>query len=149
LKKNISLLYNKCKMNHIINFELDGENTSQTLIDRYSFSHITHGVLFYFIFENISFTKKHSLIFTIIFELLWEWFENTPYTINKYRKNPEYNDYIGDSIINVMGDVIFTIIGFYIAKQFPFASILLIVVLEIILWPFKANFLKIMKSGVF
>ena len=42
-----------------------------------------------------------------------------------------------------MGDVIFTIIGFYIAKQLPFASILLIVVLEIILWQFKANFLKL------
>lgn len=48
-------------MNQIINFELDGGNTSQTLIDRYSFSHITHGVLFYFIFENISFTKNIHL----------------------------------------------------------------------------------------
>ena len=130
-------------MNKIINFELDGENTSQTLIDRYSLSHITHGVLFYFIFENISFTKKYSLIFTIIFEILWEWFENTPYIIKKYRQTPEYDEYKGDSTLNIIGDVIFTIIGFHIAKRVPIASIILIVILEIILWPFKANFLKL------
>ena len=135
-------------MNPIIDFELDGENTSQTLIDRYSFSHITHGVLFYFIFQNISFTKKYSLILTIIFEILWEWFENTPYIINKYRKTPEYNNYIGDSIINIIGDIIFTIIGFYIAKHIPLVSIILIVVLEITLWPFKANFLKLSFGSI-
>lgn len=135
-------------MDKIINFELDGNNTSKTLIDRYSPSHITHGVLFYFIFENIHFTRKYSLIFTIIFEILWEYFENTPYIINKYRQNPEYNDYKGDSYINIIGDIIFTILGFYIAKYSQRASIILIIILEIILWPFKANFLKLSFGSI-
>jgi hypothetical protein len=130
-------------MNHIINFELDGINTSQTFIDRYSLSHITHGVLFYFVFKNISFTKKYSLSLTIILEIIWEWFENTPYVIKKYRTNPEYDNYKGDSILNIIGDIIFTVIGYFIADYAPIASIIMIIILEIILIPFKANFLKL------
>ena len=130
-------------MNHIIDFESNGENTSQKLIDRYSLSHIIHGILFYFIFENISFTKKYSLVLTLVFEILWEWFENTPYIIKKYRANPEFKNYKGDSFLNIIGDVIFTLIGYFIANYSSRISIIIVIILELLLIPFEANFLKL------
>ena len=101
----------------IISLELDGADTSQQIFDIYSFSHITHGILLFYFFKYLNTNVIHGLYLTILLELIWEIFENTPYIIKKYRQSPEYKNYKGDSIVNIIGDTIFTILGYYLAYK--------------------------------
>ena len=78
-----------------MNFFVD--DSSKELIDIYSFSHISHGILFYFIFQYFEINFLKGLYLTIILEFLWEIVENTDYIIKKYRKKYD-RDYDGDSI---------------------------------------------------
>lgn len=129
----------------LIDFELDGSQTSQQVLDIYSLSHITHGILFYFLIQktNIPFFKKNGLYIAIVLELIWEIFENTPYIINKYRKKEEYKEYKGDSIVNIIGDTLFMIFGYYLAHKSYKYALLYLIISEIVLIPFKANFLHL------
>ena len=123
----------------IIDYDLDGPGTSQQIFDIYSFSHITHGIIFYFILYWLGYRKDLILYIAVIIEILWEVFENTPFIIKKYRNNfPEYK---GDSVINIIGDTIFAVIGVYLTYLSPKLALAFMVILEIILYPFKANFL--------
>ena len=137
---NIPLWYNPKK---IISFQLDSKDTSQQISDIYSLSHITHGILFYFLFKYFNINCITGFILTIIFEIMWEIFENTQYIIKKYRKKKEYKNYDGDSIVNIIGDLIFTIIGYYIGYKSTKISVIYLVLSEIILIPLKANFLHL------
>ena len=74
-------------------------------------------------------------------EILWEWIENTPFIINKYRK--KFINYEGDSIINTIGDIIFTTFGVYTTFLSSKLAFLYIILSEIILYPFQANFLNL------
>ena len=125
----------------LINFELDGKGTSQQIFDIYSFSHITHGILFYFLLKYLNYNTINGLYITIILEILWEIFENTPYIINKYRQKKAFKNYKGDSVVNMVGDTILTILGYYLCYKSEKFAILYMFFSEIILMPFKANFL--------
>ena len=116
-------------------------DSSKGLIDIYSFSHISHGILFYFIFQYLQFDVLNGLYLTIILEFLWEMFENTDYIIKKYRK--KYRNYDGDSTINIIGDIIGTIIGYIFAYNLPYISIIYLVLSELLLVPYKANLLEL------
>ena len=116
-------------------------DSSKGLMDIYSFSHISHGILFYFIFQYLQFDVLNGLYLTIVLEFLWEMFENTDYIIKKYRK--KYRDYDGDSIINIIGDIIGTIIGYIFAYTLPYISIIYLVLSEVLLMPYKANLLEL------
>ena len=116
-------------------------NSSKELIDIYSFSHVSHGILFYFIFQYLQFDYVNGLYLTIIFEFLWEMFENTDYIIKKYRK--KYRNYDGDTTINIIGDIIGTIIGYIFAYNLPYISIVYLVLSELLLIPYKANLLEL------
>ena len=114
---------------------------SKGLIDIYTFSHISHGILFNFIFQYLQFDFVNGLYLTIFFEVLWEMFENTDYIIKKYRK--KYRDYDGDSIVNMIGDILGTIIGYIFAYHLPYISIIYLVASELLLIPHKANLLEL------
>ena len=60
------------------------KGTSQQLIDIYSLSHISHGIIFYLILDGY---RINFFFQSLIIELAWEIFENTDYIINKYREN--------------------------------------------------------------
>ncbi len=121
------------KNKKFVNFSLDGKQTSQQLFDIYSFSHITHGILFYFILKKLGFENNKSLYITIFLEIAWEIFENTPFIINKYRKNKHYKNYRGDTIINIIGDTLSTVLGFYISHNSTPLAVIFIIISEIIL----------------
>lgn len=119
---------------------------SQHISDWYSFSHIIHGFLFYFLGWVVR--KKYkkipvSVLFVVAVtvEVLWEIIENTPFTINRYRVATISLDYYGDSIINSLVDNLFMACGFLMAYRFPvWLSISLVLAMEIFVgWEIRDN----------
>ena len=111
-----------------------GNENSQRVADVYSFSHIIHGIIFYFFLWL--FTRKlplkYRFLIALIVEAGWELLENSPIIINRYREATIALGYVGDSILNSVSDVGMVVIGFLIARYSKiWVSIGLIVVLEL------------------
>ena len=109
---------------------------SQHITDWYTFSHIIHGFIFYFILWLINkkcpIPWKVRLFIALGLEMGWELFENTDFIINRYRESTIALDYYGDNIVNSVSDMIAMAIGFVLARKIPvFVSILLIVAMEL------------------
>jgi hypothetical protein len=111
-----------------------GPHTSQHLADYYTFSHILHGVVFFFIF-NFGVLKRKplwGLACAAALEAAWEIFENTPFVINRYRDATAAVGYSGDSIANSAADLLAAILGWCFARYFGWRwSLFLFLVLEI------------------
>jgi hypothetical protein len=94
---------------------------SQQLADAYSFTHITHGVLFYWLLLPLAgavpLWLRRALALGI--ETAWELFENTDYVIQRYREATVSLDYYGDSVLNSAGDLAFCLVGFWLATRLP------------------------------
>jgi len=106
--------------------------TSQHLFDPYSLTHVLHGILFYWLLRLcVPKLALHWRMFAAIaLEIGWELLENSPWVIERYRQDTASLDYTGDSILNAVGDVLTTIVGFVFASQFSWktAAIVFIVV---------------------
>ena len=107
---------------------------SQHLTDWYTFSHIIHGLIFYFglryFFPRMEVWKR--LFFAVGIEVAWEIIENTPMVINHYREQALAQGYTGDSIINSIFDTLAMIGGFILARRFPvWTVVILALALEI------------------
>lgn len=127
----------------LITFDLDGNDSSKQVFDIYTISHITHGILFFYFFRYLKINIITALYATIIIETLWEIFENTPFIINKYRIKKAYQFYKGDSIVNILGDILACILGFYFAYKSPYYAFIFIIITEIFLFPFYSSFLQL------
>lgn len=94
---------------------------SQHIFDWYTFSHIIHGFVFYFLlwhfFPKMPFT--HRLLLSLGIEITWEIAENTPWVINAYRQQALAQGYTGDSIINSLFDSLSMLFGFLLAWKVP------------------------------
>jgi len=129
--------YNQNRFKNLYIKKANGKYTSQSLFDIYSFTHVSHGILiFYLLYYLNNYKKKSSMIyFALCCEILWEIIENTPMIINKYRRASNISrDYAGDSIINSVGDTISMVIGFYITWNFPQYGLIIFLVIEILLY---------------
>ncbi|MDB4978027.1 MAG: hypothetical protein JWM56_213 [Candidatus Peribacteria bacterium] len=95
--------------------------TSQHFADPYSLSHILHGFIFYALLTIFSkkLTVRQRLVIATVIEIGWELLENSPVIINRYRAATASLDYMGDSILNSVGDVVSCILGFYLAARLP------------------------------
>ncbi len=102
-----------------VNEAWNSSHTSQHLFDPYSFTHILHGVIFFWLAGSIFSRSAPAwrFFFAVIAESAWEVLENSAYIIEKYRANTASLDYFGDSIANSVGDVITCGIGFWIAYK--------------------------------
>tara|TARA_Y100001958_G_C21225071_1_gene550488 strand:+ start:1485 stop:2042 length:558 start_codon:yes stop_codon:yes gene_type:complete len=129
--------YNESRFKHLYIKEENGKYTSQSLFDIYLFTHLSHGILlFYLLYYLNNYKKSSSMIyFALFFEILWEIIENIPIIINKYRRVSNISrNYAGDSIINSIGDIISMLIGFYIAWNFHQYGLIIFIFIEIILY---------------
>lgn len=113
-----------------------GTKTSQLFADPYSSSHLLHGIIF-FGFLHL-FREKLSLrlrfFLAVLIEMGWEILENSPIIINRYRSVTAAYDYLGDSILNSVGDVLFCALGFWLAWKLPWkVSLVIIFLVELVM----------------
>lgn len=111
-------------------------HTSQHIIDPYSFTHVFHGVIEFWliglIFRKVPMAWR--LLIAVMIESSWEILENSTYIIQRYRESTISLDYFGDSIINSISDILCCATGFVIAYKLRFwRSLALFVITEIIL----------------
>ncbi len=90
---------------------------SQHLSDWYSFSHVTHGFLFYGLGWWLLRTRPFGLrlLAATLIEAGWEILENTPMVIDRYREATMAFGYSGDSVLNSVSDIAMMIAGFWLA----------------------------------
>lgn len=126
-------------------------HTSQHLLDPYSPSHFSHGLIFYFVLgyalrllprsrpDTLSPPRwRDSLritwpfVLAMLLEAAWEIFENTPFVIDRYRSVTASLDYSGDSVINSFGDMLSCFLGYAVARRLGlFKTTLLFLALEL------------------
>jgi hypothetical protein len=103
-----------------------GPETSQHLADWYTYTHVLHGIGFYFFLRLIVPRMPLALRFALAvgLEAAWEVFENTPFVMERYRQSALARGYFGDSVINSVFDTLAAALGFVLAGVLPVWSIL-------------------------
>jgi len=119
-----------------VNEAWNSSHTSQHFFDPYTFTHILHGVMFFWliglIFSRLDATWRFFI--AVAAEAGWEILENSNYIIEKYRENTASLDYFGDSILNSLGDLAACACGFWIAYKLGWwKSLAFFLLVEIIL----------------
>ena len=121
--------------NHII---FSNKHQNQHLFDSWSFIHINHAFILFTILE-LYFSKENAILISLIISIVFEFIENSSFGHNLMRKNG-YPKYKGDTVINIIGDIISDIIGLYIGYKISFIEeskrmfywIMVFVILELI-----------------
>ena len=127
----------KCGYVSLWHFDVMSAENSQHLIDWYTPSHIIHGFLFYWLLWLVSrylvpISFGLRLVLAVAIEASWEVVENTDWVINHYREMTISLDYYGDSVINSVMDILFMILGFFLAAWWPvWMTVLVGVALEL------------------
>lgn len=117
---------------------------SQHIFDWYTFSHILHGLIFYFAIWLVGRGRVPfavGILVALVLESGWELFENSQYIINRYQSQSIYEQYNGDSIINSVGDILTMAFGYFVASRIPvLASIALLIGVEVwMAWMIRDN----------
>jgi Protein of unknown function (DUF2585) len=110
--------------------------TSQHLLDPYTLSHVLHGILFYWMLRPFAhkITLPWRQVTALGLEIGWEVLENSPWVIERYRQQTASLDYTGDSVLNSIGDLLATAVGFAFASQFSWkVAVAVFVVVEVAL----------------
>ena len=111
-------------------------SNSQQLFDPYSFTHILHGFVLFWLIALIFRRLKPGWQFSlaVALEAAWEVFENTRFVIEHYRAETAALGYQGDTIVNSFGDLICAIVGYLVARQLGLRrSLIVFFVIEVIL----------------
>jgi len=112
------------------------ENTSQWVADPYTFSHLLHGIFFYWLLLPLRsrLAVWPRFLIACLIEAGWEILENTPLIIDRYRAATASLDYYGDSILNSTFDLVAAMLGFWLAWKFNWKWVLLgVVAIELLL----------------
>ncbi len=110
--------------------------TSQQLFDPYSFTHLLHGFLFFWLITLLfrRLTTSWQFWLALSLEGAWEVFENTQFVIDKYRTETAALGYTGDTIVNSLGDLTCAMAGFLLARKLGLRwSLIVFLLIEIVL----------------
>lgn len=111
-------------------------HNSQHLLDAYAFSHLLHGIIFFWVLRLIfpKLKAAWALLVALAIEAGWEILENSPMVIERYRAATASLGYSGDSIVNSLGDILSCAVGFWLARQIGWRwSIALFVAVELVM----------------
>ncbi len=99
--------------------------SSQHLADWYSFTHVEHGFILYFLTWLVAprIPAARRFLIAIALEALWEIAENSPYVIRAYRREALALGYTGDSIVNSLSDLVMMAVGFVLARFLPVGAV--------------------------
>jgi hypothetical protein len=90
-------------------------HNSQHLFDPYTVSHLSHGLLLALVLRPWCRGRRAptlGLVIATALEAAWEVLENTDAIIRRYREATMSLEYFGDSIANVLGDVLAMMLGY-------------------------------------
>ena len=108
--------------------------TSQQLVDWYSFSHLVHGMILFWLLRWLApgWPLPARLLAAMGIEIAWEITENSPAVIQHYRQQALAVGYVGDSILNSLSDTAMMSCGFWLASRLGGRTVLgLAVAMEI------------------
>jgi len=112
-------------------------NNSQQLFDPYSFTHLLHGFLLFWLIALLLRRKVApgwQFVLAVALEAAWEVLENTPFVIDRYRAETAALGYQGDTIVNSFGDLTCAVAGFLVARQLGLRwSLVVFVLIEVVL----------------
>lgn len=115
-------------------------DNSQHVLDPFSFTHVLHGFLFFWLIALLVKFLKSGLkpawqvVIAVSIEALWEVFENTEFIIDRYRSETAALGYNGDTVVNSSGDILCCLIGFLIARWLGWRrSLIVFAIVELIL----------------
>jgi hypothetical protein len=111
-------------------------DNSQHFLDPYSFTHVLHGFMFFWLITWLARRLKSNwqLTLAVAVEGLWEVFENTNFIIDRYRSTTAALGYTGDTVVNSFGDILCCLVGFMIARRLGLRrSLIVFAVLELVL----------------
>ena len=94
----------------------DTDCTSKGFIDYYSFLHLFWTYIITLIFIGLKLNKTFIIVVIFVGTILFEIFENDKHLVSLYN-NYEHKDnkYNGDSMLNIISDIIFGLIGSFLA----------------------------------
>src|SRR6185503_11638195 len=111
-------------------------NNSQHLFDPYSFTHVLHGAMFFWL-TTLVFRRMapvRQLLLALSLEAAWEVFENSRFVIERYRTATAALGYQGDTIVNSVGDLLCALLGYLIARRLGLRrSLILFAAVEVVL----------------
>lgn len=105
--------------------EVFSAGNSQHVTDWYTFTHVAHGFMFYFLIwlvtklMRIRFSVAVAFIAAVAIETAWEVLENTNFIIDRYRAATPAFGYYGDSVLNSVSDIAAMAVGFALAATLP------------------------------
>ena len=92
---------------------------SQHPFDPYSFTHILHGVILFYVWHWLGFSYSVGFLVMFCVELTWELAENSERVIERYRQTSGTSeDYEGDSYQNILGDLTACQSGYILSSFF-------------------------------
>lgn len=111
----------KCSQIKVWSGDVWSQHNSQHLLDPYSITHVSHGLIFALLFLSWPWTRRWPfpwrLAAAVSIEALWEVVENSVWIIDRYRESTMALGYSGDSIVNSLGDIACFMLGFLFASR--------------------------------
>lgn len=135
-------------LDNIIDYDVDGKYTNKLTFDIYTLAHISAGIFLYLLFNYLGYNKKQAIFYSILISILFEIIENMQIMIDIFNYIVKFFyidfNYTGDSIVNILTDIIANLFGIYLATILPVnISVLIFIILNIIIKYFEyKNFIN-------